>query len=118
MDTETPAAVDPAAAPGLRHTRAAHIAQVIARLARTRAAETAYADAAPVLLRIAGHMDAAAATLVNAELDEMDGVKVTNRLPAETWQEVHDAETAAEQSPASTGFRPGFAEIVTEVFFA
>lgn len=113
-----PAIVDPEDAPAPGHTRAAYVALVIARLARTRAQRPAYADAAPALHAIAKYMDDAAVALVNDTLTEFDGVKVTNALPSETWEAVSAAERAADTSTASTGFRPGFAETVNESFWA
>ncbi|MGW3628031.1 hypothetical protein [Streptomyces sp. NPDC000880] len=92
---------------------AAFRARTFAEIARRRAAANPARDA---LLMLADLLDVAALSFETEPPQIMDGITVTNTIPADAWLALADAETVAEENPG-TGFPAHFGRYVTAPVF-
>ncbi|MER6616351.1 hypothetical protein [Streptomyces xantholiticus] len=88
---------------------AATRAEALATLARRRAP---LHPAQSALLEIAARLDTVAQAFTT-EVDVINGITISNSVPGDAWLALHEAETIAEEAPA-TGFPAEFGQYVTQ----
>ncbi|MFK0294294.1 hypothetical protein ACIQU6_28005 [Streptomyces sp. NPDC090442] len=92
---------------------AAHRAYVLANIARDRA--TNHPEQA-TLLTIADCLDTAALAFQTEPPNRINGVTITNTIPADAWLALHDAAETARNHPCA-GYPADLADYVTQPVF-